>query len=163
MLVQDALRRSGVGVAPDAAIFIAAGVMAASGVGALAVIDAGRLVGVVTDRDLVRRGLARRVPETARVDSVMSAPPATIPATADLDDAYVAFRSAGVRRLAVVNDQGHFQGMLTVDDLLVRVAANLRDVTRPVASEVKAPHRDTSFPPVIDSAGASLRQPFVTS
>jgi CBS domain-containing protein len=159
MLVNDALRRSGVGVAPDAAIFIAAGVMAASGVGALAVIDAGRLVGIVTDRDLVRRGLARRMPETARVDSVMSTPPATIPGTADLDDAYIAFRAAGVRRLAVVNDQGQFLGMLTVDDLLVRLAANLRDVTRPVASEVQTPHHGMSSPPEFDTDEA--RRPVV--
>ena len=143
MLVKQALRRSGVGVAADATIFIAAGVMAASGVGALAVIDAGRLVGIVTDRDLVHRGLARRLPDTTRVASVMSAPPATIAGNADLDDAYVAFRAAGARRLAVVDDYGQFQGMLSVDDLLLQLSAHLRDVTRPVASEVLSPQHDT--------------------
>ena len=146
MLIKDALQRSGVGISPDSTIFGAAGVMEASGVGALAVIDNGHLVGIVTDRDLVRRGLARRAPEGARVDSVMSSPVATIPGSANLDSAYGAFRVSGVRRLAVIDDDGSFEGMLTLDDLLLRVAEHLCDVTQPVAREMTSPHRESPLP-----------------
>ena len=47
----ETLKRSGVAVAPDATIKTAAGV------GALAVVEDGRLIGIVTDRDFIRRAL----------------------------------------------------------------------------------------------------------
>ena len=55
----ETLKRSGVAVAPDATIKTAAGVMEHAGVGALAVVEYGRLIGIVTDRDLELRALAR--------------------------------------------------------------------------------------------------------
>jgi CBS domain-containing protein len=115
------------------------------GVGALAVVDEDRLIGLVTDRDLVRRGLARDVPADARVDSVMSMPVVTIDADADLRDALALFRRNPVRRLAVVRE-GHFVGMITVDDLLINLAADLSDLARPVTAEVLFGHHDSAVP-----------------
>lgn len=145
MRMIDAVRRSGVGVEPGRTIREAAAVMEQSGVGALAVLDGGRLVGLVTDRDLVRRGLARDLPADARVDSVMSAPVVTIDAEADLHEAFSLFRSNGIRRLAVVRG-GDFVGMVTVDDLLVDLAADLVDLSRPVMAEILFAHRDGALP-----------------
>jgi CBS domain-containing protein len=54
--------------------------MERSGVGALAIIDGIHLLGIVTDRDLVRRALACAMPSDARVDGVMSSPVVTIAA-----------------------------------------------------------------------------------
>ena len=65
----DAVSRSAVGIGPDRTIHEAAAVMESAGVGALAVIDAGRLVGIVTDRDLVRRGWPATCPATPRSTS----------------------------------------------------------------------------------------------
>jgi CBS domain-containing protein len=141
----DAVRRSGVGIRPDQTIRSAADLMEQAGVGALAVIDGDDLVGVVTDRDLVRRGLARGLASDARVDGVMTAPVVTISADADLHDAFALFRMHAVRRLAVVRD-GSFVGMLTVDDLLVDVAADLADLARPVTAEVLFAHHDSPVP-----------------
>jgi CBS domain-containing protein len=55
----EGLRRSGVGIEANRTIHDAESMMEQTGVGVLAVLDGGRLVGIVTDRDLVRRGLAR--------------------------------------------------------------------------------------------------------
>jgi CBS domain-containing protein len=141
----DAVRRSGVGLRPDQTIREAALVMEQAGVGSLAVIDGDELVGIVTDRDLVRRGLARDLSSHARVDGVMTSPVVTIAAEADLHDAFALFRTHAVRRLAVVRD-GRFQGMITVDDLMVDVAADLSDLARPVAAEVLFGHHDSPVP-----------------
>lgn len=141
----DAVRRSGVGIAPDHTIGDAASVMTKAGVGCLAVIEEGRLVGIVTDRDLVRRAMARGLPLDARVDSVMTTPVITIRDDADLHDAYAVFRTHAVRRLAVVRD-GHFVGTITIDDLLVDLAADLADLARPVTAEVLYPHHDSPVP-----------------
>jgi CBS domain-containing protein len=98
----DAVHRSAVGLGPGHTIREAAGVMDQAGVGSLAIIDDDRLVGIVTDRDLVRRGLARGLPADARVDSVMSSPAITIDAEVDVHEAFGLLRRNAVRRLAVV-------------------------------------------------------------
>ncbi len=137
----DALRRSGVGIKPSQTIREAAELMEHTGVGSLAVVDGTRLTGIVTDRDLVRRGLARGLPLDARVDMVMSSPVITVDAEADLHDAFQSFRTHGVRRLAVVRD-GEFTGMITVDDLLVDLADDLVGLSRPIDAEIHHAHRD---------------------
>jgi CBS domain-containing protein len=144
----EAVRRSGVGIEPERTIHEAAVLMEHAGVGALAIVDGDALVGIVTDRDLVRRGVAKALSPDARVDGVMSSPVVTISADADLHDAFAVFRTNAVRRLAVVRD-GRFIGMLTVDDLLVDLAADLADLIRPVAAEVLFAHRDTPVPATI--------------
>ena len=141
----EALRRSGVGVGPERTIHDAAVIMEQSGIGSLAVIDDGQLVGIVTDRDLVRRALARDLPADARVDSVMSTPVVTIDADDDLHHAFALFRTNAVRRLAVVRD-GRFLGTVTIDDLLVNLAADLADLVRPVTAEILFAHRDPPVP-----------------
>ena len=143
----DGVRRSGVGIAPDRSIREAAAIMEEAGVGALAVLDGDELVGILTDRDLVRRGLARGLSPEARADSVMSAPVVTIDAGADLHDAFALFRTHAVRRLAVVH-HARFVGMLTIDDLLINLAADLVDLTRPVTAEVLFGQRDAPVPAV---------------
>lgn len=141
----EALRRSGIGIGPEGTIRQAAVIMEQSGIGSLAVIDDGQLVGIVTDRDLVRRALARDVPADARVDSVMSAPVVTIDADEDVHQAFAVFRTHAVRRLAVVRD-GKFVGTVTIDDLLVSLAADLADLVRPVTAELLFAHRDKPVP-----------------
>jgi CBS domain-containing protein len=145
MLTIDALRRSGVGIRPDQTIRDAAVLMEQAGIGSLAVLDGDELVGILTDRDLVRRGLARDLAGDARVDGVMTSPVVTISADADLHAAFALFRSHAVRRLAVVQGT-RFVGMITVDDLLVDVAADLADLARPVTAEVLFSHHDSPVP-----------------
>lgn len=143
MRTSDAVRRIGVAIAPDRSLRDAAELMNSANVGALAVVDGERLVGIVTDRDLVRRALAKGFDLGARVDAVMSAPVVAIAADADLHDAFALFRTNAVRRLAVVDGE-RFVGMLTVDDLLMDVAADLADLARPVTAETLFGHRDAA-------------------
>ena len=145
MRVSEAIRRSAVAVAPDYTIQKTAEIMNQTRLGALAVIDEDRLVGIVTDRDLVRRGLAQRLPSDARVDATMSAPVVTIDADADVHDAYALLRVNAIRRLAIVRG-ATFVGMITVDDLLINIAADLSDLARPVTAEVIFGHRDPPVP-----------------
>jgi CBS domain-containing protein len=139
------LHRSGVGVAPDRTITDVAKVMSASGIGTVAVLDGEDLVGIVTDRDLVRRGLARGLAPDARVDGVMSSPVVTIEAETDVHEAIATFGQHALRRLAVV-DRGSFVGIISLDDLLVDLAGDLRDLTSPMASEIASPHQDSPLP-----------------
>lgn len=143
----DGVRRSAVGIRVDQTVHDAAVLMEQAGVGALAVLDGEQLVGIVTDRDLVRRGLARGLAADARIDGLMSEPVITVEADADLHDCFALFRTHALRRLAVTRG-GRFVGMLTIDDLLIDVAADLSDLARPVTAEVLFAHRDSPVPAV---------------
>jgi CBS domain-containing protein len=92
-------------------------------VGCLVVVDDvpdGRQpVGLLTDRDIVIAVLARDVDvRSLRVDDVMSASPVTAREGDSLLDSLAAMRRAGVRRLPVIDAQGHLQGLLTLDDVV---------------------------------------------
>jgi CBS domain-containing protein len=141
----DAIRRSGVAIAPDQTLREAAMIMERSGVGSLAVVDGEQLVGIVTDRDLVRRGMARGLALDARVDGLMSSPVVTIDAEADLHEACAVFRANAVRRVAITSE-GRFAGMLSLDDLLVNLSYDLADLVRPITAEVIFGHRDSPVP-----------------
>ena len=112
-------------------------------VGALVVLDEGRLVGIVTDRDIVRRGVAQQLPPDARIDAVMTSAVVTLDADADVRAALPIFRTHAYRRLPLVSD-GRVVGVLAVDDLLIDLISDLGDVLRPITGEVIFGHHDAS-------------------
>ncbi len=145
MRIIDAIRRPGISIEADHTVHEAAALMERTGVGCLAVLDGGQLVGVVTDRDLVRRVLAPRLALDARIDAVMTMPVESIDAGADLHEAVRAFRTRAVRRLAVT-EQGQFVGTIAIDDLIINLASDLSDLTRPLTAEVLFSHHDAPVP-----------------
>jgi CBS domain-containing protein len=143
----DLIHRPAVTIDAAATITEAAERMERSGVGCLGVVEAELLVGIVTDRDLVRRGLARRVPGDARVDTVMSAPVVSVAPDAPIGAVFEHFRTHAVRRVAVVRD-GRMEGIIAVDDLLVVLSRQLEDIARPVTGELLFAQRDSAVPVV---------------
>ena len=141
----ETLHRSGVAVSPDTTIRSAAELMEQAGVGSLAVVEGERLVGIVTDRDIVRRAVARDLPSDARIDFVMTADPVTVDVGADIHSVYGLLRTHAVRRIPVVRG-AHFVGMISTDDLLIELAADLADLARPLTAEVLFSHREASLP-----------------
>jgi len=135
MRVREAVRRVATTVDAGTTLVGAAELMDRGGMGTVLVSDGGRLVGIVTDRDLVVRGLARRLPMDARIDAVMSTDVVTLDADADLEGAIAVFAEHPFRRLPVV-DGDQAVGVLTVDDLLVDLANDLDRVLRPIAAQV---------------------------
>ncbi|HEY8524438.1 MAG TPA: CBS domain-containing protein [Acidimicrobiales bacterium] len=130
----------------DRTVTEAARLMDEHAVGALIVTDDNdRLAGIVTDRDIVVRGVARRIAPDARIDSVMTTQPVTIPADADVRDALPLFRTHAVRR-AVIVDGDRPLGLVSVDDLLIDLVSDLSDLVRPVTGQVLFGHPEPSVP-----------------
>jgi CBS domain-containing protein len=119
----------------DTTIHSAAVAMDQHSVGAVVVVDDERPVGVVTDRDLVVRGLARRLPLDARVDAVMSVGVVCADADDELHDVTRILSSHPFRRVPVV-ERGRFVGMITLDDLIVRLAGDLHEATKGVTAQL---------------------------
>ncbi len=98
----------------------AATVMADAGVGFLPICDAGRrVIGVVTDRDLATRVLAKKVvPETTSAALVMSSPALTCLETTDIRDAEQLMAEERKARLVITDGEGRLTGVLSLADLI---------------------------------------------
>jgi signal-transduction protein with cAMP-binding, CBS, and nucleotidyltransferase domain len=114
-------------------------------VGALVVLDQDRPVGIVTDRDLVVRAMARGYALDSRVDSVMSMGLVAIDATADIRDAIDLFSHYAIRRLPVV-DGARMCGMVTLDDIVMDLTQDLEMATKPMAAQVLFGHPEPKSP-----------------
>ena len=135
MQAKQAIRKAMVTIPAGASLGDAADLMDRAVVGALVVVDGDRPVGIVTDRDLVVRGMVKRVPLDARVDSVMTTDLVTLPADTDIHDAMKVFSSHAIRRLPLTED-GRMVGMLTLDDLAIDLVGDLGSLFRPVIGQV---------------------------
>lgn len=98
----------------------AAEVMANAGVGFLPICDKQqRVIGVVTDRDLTVRALAKRVaPGSTSAALVMSAPAITCLATADIREAEELMAKEQKARLVITDQSGRLVGVLSLVDII---------------------------------------------
>ncbi|MCK9893132.1 CBS domain-containing protein [Frankia sp. AgB32] len=127
--------------------------MARTGVGALLVVDNEHLVGIVTDRDIVVRGMARGIGADGRIDALMTTEVVTVPAGMGIERAYEIFRDHALRRLPVL-DGRRIVGVVTVDDLLIRCQHELAELTRPLRDETFAPQHEAAAPVVVGAPAA---------
>ena len=105
-------------VTPDTPVAEAAELMASEDVGSLPILEGDKLVGVVTDRDIVVRAVAKkRNPEGMLVRSVASGDLVTVRPDEDLSEALKLMASHQVRRLPVVDDDNHLVGVLAQADV----------------------------------------------
>jgi CBS domain-containing protein len=146
MRVSELFRKPPATLPADATLSDAATLMDEKVVGAIVVVDDGRPVGIVTDRDIVLRGVANRLPSDARVDAVMSTDLVTIPADADITVAMSVFEERDFRRLPLVDIDDRVVGMITVDDLVVHEVAAFSRLLRPVVGQVLFGHPEPKVP-----------------
>ena len=91
-------------------------------IGSLFVIEAGELVGIVTESDLVRKGLAYQLDaKTVRVGSLMNSPLLDIDINRTIRDASDLMARKRVRHLAVT-ENGNIVGVLSIRDLIKMVS-----------------------------------------
>ena len=106
-------------VASSATVLEAVEVMAEHGVGAVAVVDGGKLRGIFTERDVMMRVVLRQCsPKETRVAEVMTSPAETITDETHEEDALVHMVERHVRHLPIVGADGQLKGMLSIRNLL---------------------------------------------
>ena len=98
----------------------AARIMLEGHFGCVPVIDSrGRLAGMLTDRDVCLAVAARhQSPWEIPVRDVMSPEIVSCLVTDHVDAALVAMKEHRVRRVPVVNDDGHVKGLISIDDAI---------------------------------------------
>ena len=122
-------------VSPRTPLRTAASLMREHNVGALVVTSADRPVGIITDRDIALAVCERGFAVTEPVQQVMSCPVETLRTHDALYEAARKMIDLGVRRLPVVHDNGSLAGLVSLDDLLLKLSQTLHQMaegTHPV-------------------------------
>jgi CBS domain-containing protein len=84
----------------------------------IAVMESGRLVGIVTERDLVRAIAEGVDPRQVNVAVIMSENPATVGADEDVSVVALKMMRLGIRHLPVVDEHGAPTGLLSARNLI---------------------------------------------
>ena len=157
MRAHQIMTRSVITVTPDATVLEAANLMLRYHVSGLPVVDtAGRLVGIVSEGDFIRRseigtekkrgrwlkfllGAGRAATDYVhergrRISEVMTLDPITIAEETPLEQIVSSMESNGVKRLPVMRD-GRLVGIVSRANLLQAVAGLARDVPDPTADD----------------------------
>jgi predicted transcriptional regulator len=142
MKVDRVYTRNIIGTTRSSTLADAAELMRNHHVGALLVTEDppedANAVGFITDRDVVVQAVAKGLDtRQVSVGAVMTPLVGSISDKSDLHDALEMMRGAGVRRLIVTRGDGQVAGMLSVDDVIDGIAADITSLTQLVKSEVE--------------------------
>jgi len=137
--VNDVMTRDVRSMSPQQTLADAAKLMDELNVGVVPVCDGDRLVGMVTDRDIVVRGLARDLdPVQGHLSDVMSGHVRTARPDDDVDQVLSEMANAQIRRMAVVDANDKLVGILSIGDIAAKspedeedVAMSLGDISTP--------------------------------
>jgi CBS domain-containing protein len=138
MKVRDLMTAEPASCVPEDVLAQAATLMRQEDCGSIPVVRDGALVGIVTDRDIVVRGIAGgKDPKTTPVSEVMSADPITIGPDAEAAEAAKVMAERQVRRLPVVED-GRLIGIVVTAQLarnepLREVGETVKDISEPAS------------------------------
>ena len=112
-------KRPALSTDPNATVREVCQLLAKEKIGALAVVHENKLVGIISERDIVVRVVARgRDPQMTPVSEVMTTSVKTVKETTSSRQALELMHEGRFRHLPLVDDAGQVLGMLSVRDLL---------------------------------------------
>jgi CBS domain-containing protein len=139
MQVRDIMTEHVAFCTQDAGVEDAAAMMVKSDCGAIPVIDprTQKAVGIITDRDIVCRVVAKgQNPIGMRIEEVMTMPINAVSPATPLEDCLAKMEESQVRRMLVVDEQGKLRGIVSQADI-ARTAPEhgtaqlMKDVSKP--------------------------------
>ncbi len=116
--ISDQMSAHVVTVEPSATVVEAAQRMIQWEKGPLPVVEAGRVVGMVTDRDIIARVVAAdREPHSVRVQDIATKDLVTAKPDQDIDEARRLMAEHQLDRIVVAEDDGHLVGIISEADI----------------------------------------------
>jgi CBS domain-containing protein len=145
MKIKDVMTKSVETVRPDQTLQEAASRMKSLDVGPMPVCENDRLVGMITDRDIVVRAAADgRDVRTTKVRDAMTAEVVVCSEDDDVKDAARTMKDRQIRRLVVVDGQKRVAGIVSLGDIAVDTSDE--KMSGRVLEEVSKPTRPSNAP-----------------
>lgn len=130
--VMEVMSRNPVSVEPKETIDLVSKLMKDKGIGSLIVVKNGKPVGIVTEKDIVAKVVAKDAkPSEVKVKEIMSSPVKTIHPHDSIEDAAKLMAENSIRRL-IVSEKKKLVGIITENDIL-KMWPNLIELTREVS------------------------------
>ncbi len=137
--IKDVMTTNCVTVSADDHVFDVALKMQKHNIGFMPVVQDRKILGVITDRDLVIRGYAEKRSGSESVREVMTTKLFTVKEDTSIDEAAQIMADQQIRRLPVV-EQDELRGVIAIGDLAVRV--KYKDEAGQALSQISQ-HQDT--------------------
>lgn len=142
--IQDVMTRDVQTVSPQETIQRAAQLMNELNVGAIPVVEGGKLVGMITDRDIAVRSVAiGQDPTSTKVTAAMSTDVRTCTTDQSVQDLLKQMADVQIRRIPVLDDSGQIVGIVSLGDVATRHSADV-DRTLGQISAPSEPDRSTT-------------------
>jgi CBS domain-containing protein len=136
MKINDIMTKEVIKINADARVEEAARIMKEHNIGSVPVHNGEKIVGIITDRDIVIRSVASDTRQNIKVRDVMTSNPVMCSSDKDIDEAARIMSERQIRRLVVV-DNNNLVGMVSLGDLAVEDESK---------SEVGETLKEISFP-----------------
>jgi CBS domain-containing protein len=134
VLVRDVMSKDVRVVRPDTSVKEVVATMNKFDIGSIVVVQGDRPVGIITERDILRRLVEPCLaPETLTARQIMSSPVLTTSETANIEETAKLMARKRVKRLPVINN-GKLVGMITYTDIVAKVPtllSILEELVRP--------------------------------
>jgi CBS domain-containing protein len=116
--VEDMMVKNVITIESDSSVKLAAETMNKYEIGCLIVCKKGDAVGIVTERDLLKRVVAKaKDVKTTRVKEIMSSPLTTVKPATEVEEAVKLMFQTKIKKLPVINDRKHPIGLVTSTDI----------------------------------------------
>jgi CBS domain-containing protein len=135
MTLKDIAIRGVETAGPDATLEVVANTMAEKNVGSVVITAENRVVGIVTDRDVALTVGRGDDPATLTAADVMASEPLTLPSSAGVLELTERMADVEVRRIPVVDDSGIIVGIVTLDDVVRLLSAELANLAAVIEAE----------------------------
>lgn len=139
VLVRDVMTKNVRVVRPDSSVKEVVATMNKFDIGSIIVVQGGRPVGIITERDILKRVVEPCLaPETLTARHVMTSPVLTIDENASVNEAAKLMAKKGVKKLLVTRNNEELAGIITFTDIVTKVPEMLS-----LLEELVRPHHRT--------------------
>lgn len=143
MKIQEIMTTDVTSVAPDTSVVEAAKLMKAEDIGSVPVCEQSKVVGILTDRDIIIRSVAEgKNPQATKVSEIMSSKVETVTPDTDLDEVSNLMSDRQIRRVPVV-ENNKLVGIVALSDIALEdefymeASEALTDISKPTHNERK--------------------------
>ena len=138
--VEDVMVKDVITISYRASVKRAAQVMNKHEIGCLIVVKGRKAVGIVTERDMLKRVVAKAAnPQKTKVEEIMSHPLIVVEPDMDLEDTVKLMFEMKIKKLPVV-EKGKLVGLISITDI-ARFHPHIMDIIKKLAAQENMPKR----------------------